>query len=212
MKVRRQSNGTALTDSEALERLGKVLDQRPVLVALAGPNGAGKSTFYHAHLKPAGLRFLNADEIARDLEIDSYEAAKIVTQLRLELVRQRESFVFETVFSDPVGDKLAFLIDAAESGYNVVLCFVAIAGPETSEQRVAMRVSQEGHDVPGEKLTSRFPRTMANLKAAIRELPGVLIFDNDDLQVPFRRVAVFERGRRIWSAGQFAAWLEPWIN
>ena len=37
------------------------LDRRPVIVALAGPNGAGKTTFYHAHLQPAGLRFINAE-------------------------------------------------------------------------------------------------------------------------------------------------------
>ena len=37
------------------------LDQRPIVVALAGPNGAGKTTFYHAHLQPAGLHFINAD-------------------------------------------------------------------------------------------------------------------------------------------------------
>jgi len=43
--------------------------------------------------------------------------------LRRQLVEQRESFVFETVFSDPVGDKLAFLKEAEGSGYTVVLCF-----------------------------------------------------------------------------------------
>src|SRR5439155_12213200 len=42
--------------------------------------------------------------------------------LRVEFVRQRESFVFETVFSDPVSDKLAFLKQTAQSGYAVVLC------------------------------------------------------------------------------------------
>ena len=194
-------------DSDALERLRKTIDHRPLLVAVAGPNGAGKTTFYHAHLKPAGLRFLNADEVARDLEIDAYEAAKVVTQLRLELVRQRESFVFETVFSDPVGDKLTFLKQTGQSGYTVVLCFVGIDGPETSEQRVAMRVSQGGHDVSSGKLVSRYPRTLANLKAAIRELPHVLIFDNNDLTIPFRRVAIFQHGRRVWSTNQLPKWL-----
>jgi len=56
-----------------------------------------------------------------------------------------------------------------------------------------MRVSQGGHDVPTEELRSRFPRTMSNLKAAIRGLPHVLIYDNDDLSTPFRQVAAFER-------------------
>jgi len=87
-------------------------------------------------------------------------------------VRQRESFVFETVFSDPVGDKLSFLKAAAQSGYTVVLCFIGVSGPETSEQRVAMRVSQGGHDVPAEKLISRYPRTMSNLEAASASCPA----------------------------------------
>jgi predicted ABC-type ATPase len=193
---------------DPLAAWGRILDQRPILVALAGPNGAGKTTFYHAHLKPAGLRFLNADEAARELEIDAYQAARIVSELRQELVRQRESFVFETVFSDPVGDKLNFLKAASQSGYAVVLCFIGVSGPETSEQRVAMRVSQGGHEVPSEKLVARFPRTLANLKAAIRELPHVLVFDNDDLTTPFRRVAVIEGSRLVWSANSLPRWLE----
>jgi predicted ABC-type ATPase len=187
--------------------LDRVLDQRPILVALAGPNGAGKSTFYHAHLKPAGLRFLNADEIARELEIDAYEAARVVTALRQELVNQGESFVFETVFSDPVGDKLAFLKAAVQSGYTVVLCFIGLSGPEKSEERVALRVSQGGHDVPTEKLVARFPRTLANLTAAIHKLSYVLVFDNDDLRTPFRKVAVFTQGRQVWSDKPVPRWL-----
>ena len=207
MKGRRKSK-----PSEGLAKLSQILDQRPVLVALVGPNGAGKTTFFQSHLKQAGLRFLNAHQVARELDIDAYEAAKVITQLRQELLKQRESFVFETVFSDPIGDKLGFLKEAARSGYTVVLCFIGIAGPETSEQRVAMRVSQGGHDVPSEKLASRFPRTMANLKAAISQLPHVLIFDNDDLRIPFRRVAVFEIGRLEWSAKPIPLWLRGLIK
>jgi len=121
----------------------------------------------------------------------------VADALRRELVTQRESFVFETVFADPVGDKLTFLKDAAKAGYTVLLCFIGISGPAISEERVAMRVSQGGHDVPTEKLTARFPRTLANLQAALRELPHVLIFDNDDLRTSFRQVAIFQNGQRV---------------
>jgi predicted ABC-type ATPase len=98
------------------------------------------------------------------LELDAYEAARVVAELWQELVKQRESLVMETVFPDPVGEKLAFLQAAVQSGYTVALCFIGISGPEVSEQRVAMRVSQGGHDVPTEKLTARYPRTMSNLQ------------------------------------------------
>jgi predicted ABC-type ATPase len=185
------------------------LDRRPVIVALAGPNGAGKTTFYHAHLQPAGLRFVNADVLARELNLDPYAAARLADALRRQLVDQRESFVFETVFSDPVGDKLTFLKEVATTGYNVVLCFIGISGPEVSEERVAMRVSQGGHDVPAEKLVSRFPRTLANLKTAIRDLPHVWIFDNDDLRTPFRQAAVFENGQRVALNEPVPEWLAP---
>ena len=184
------------------------LDRRPIVVAIAGPNGAGKSTFFEAHLKTTGLRFLNADAVARELAVDAYEAARMITALRTELVNQRESFIFETVFSDPVGDKLSFLKNAAQSGYAVVLCFVGIAGAETSEQRVAMRVSQGGHDVPPEKLVERFPRTLTNLAAALRELPCVLVFDNDDLKTPFRQVAAYTNGQALLLNEPIPSWFQ----
>jgi predicted ABC-type ATPase len=175
--------------------ISSVLDQRPIVVALAGPNGAGKTTFNHAHLQPAGLRLINADVVSRELNMEPYAAAKVADSIRRELVRQRESFVFETVFSDPVGDKLTFLREAAQAGYTVLLCFIGISGPKVSEERVAMRVSQGGHDVPAEKLTARYPRILTNLKAAIQELHIVWVFDNDDLKTPFRLVAVCECGQ-----------------
>jgi predicted ABC-type ATPase len=183
------------------------LDRRPLIVALAGPNGAGKSTFYHAHLRLAGLRFVNADVLAQALKINAYEAANVADSLRRELVRQRESFVFETVFSDPVGDKIGFLREAAAAGYTVVLCFIGISGADVSEQRVAMRVTQGGHDVPTEKLESRYPRTMANLKTALIEIPYVWIFDNDDLRAAYWLVAVYEHGQLVALHKPVPRWL-----
>ena len=185
------------------------LDRRPVVVALAGPNGAGKTTFYYAHLLLAGLRFVNADVLARELRIEPYAAARVAARIRSELVAQRESFVFETVFSDPVGEKLAFLKSAEQAGYTVILCFIGTAGPEVSEERVAMRVSQGGHDVPAKKLVERFPRILANLKAALRGLPNVWVFDNNDLRTPCRLVAVVQNGLVVKLQRPVPAWLKP---
>jgi len=189
--------------------MSSTLDQRPIVVALAGPNGAGKTTFYYSHLQPAGLRFVNADLLAKELNIGPYEAADLASSIRQELIRQRESFVFETVFSDPVSDKLSFLTEAAAEGYTVLLCFIGTSGPEMSEERVAMRVSQGGHDVPSEKLVTRYPRILKILREALGKLPHVWVFDNDDLRRPFRLVAVCESGKLTELHKPVPTWLRP---
>ena len=75
-----------------------------------------------------------------------------------------------------------------------------------------MRVSQGGHDVSSPKNWSLdFPRTVANLKAAIQTLPVVLIFDNDDLAAPFRKVAECRNGRAIFVADPVPEWLQTWL-
>src|SRR5205823_6609520 len=92
-------------------------------------------------------------------------------------------------------------------GYTVLLCFIGISGPQKSEERVAMRVSQGGHDVPTNKLLDRYPRILVNLKAAIQELPHVWLFDNDDPRVPFRLVATCENGRIMKLQPPVPMWL-----
>ncbi|MCU1278368.1 MAG: Zeta toxin [bacterium] len=181
-------------------------DARPIIVAIAGPNGAGKTTFFHAHLAPAALRFVNADELAREMGVTAYEAAQAASEIRKTLVEERESFIFETVLSDPVGEKVAFLQKAAAGGYTIVFCFIGIDSVEISEERVAMRTLQGGHDVPSDKLAGRFPRTLENLARAIEVLPHVLLFDNSDLARPFRKVAEFRDGELISDSGFRPAW------
>jgi predicted ABC-type ATPase len=189
--------------------MNPLLSRRPILVVLAGPNGAGKTSFYRANLRPSGLRFVNADVVAHELGIDSYSAAKLTEGIRRQLIEQRESFIFETVFSDPVGQKLEFLKDAERSGYTVVLFFIGIENPEISDERVAMRVLKGGHDVPEDKIMERYPRVMKNLQRALAELSNVRVYDNSDLRSPYRLVATKENGQAIELHQPTPDWLKP---
>lgn len=181
---------------------------QPVLVMLAGPNGAGKTTFYEAHLSGLGLPFLNADRLVDLTGIDGYDAADQIAIMRERFVAEGRSFISETVFSDPVGAKVAFLKSAVAAGFDVRLLFIGISGPELSRKRVAGRVEAGGHGVPEEKLEARYPRTLENLRLAIKQLPDVRIYDNSSYRDPFRLLATFERGRLIARGkGRLPAWV-----
>jgi len=180
-----------------LSLLFDFLDKRPLIIALAGSNGAGKSTFYDSYLADGGLRFINADELSASLGMLPYDAAELAASIRRELVCKRESFIFETVLSDPVGEKVDQLASYEALGYTVVLIFIRIESPDESIKRVAMRASQGGHDVPDAKLRARFARTQANLKRAIQRLPHVIVYSNEDLGNPYQFVAYYENGQKI---------------
>jgi len=188
--------------------VASLLSRRPLIVALAGPNGAGKSTFFHSFLSDVGLRFVNADVLAKESGLEAYAAAGLADALRRRLVEQRESFIFETVFSDPAQDKLDFLKGAIELDYTVVLCFIGTSAAEISEDRVALRVTQGGHDVPTNKLNERYPRIMKNLETALRTLPLIWVFDNSDLENPYLLVARVVAGHPTALYHPLPEWLE----
>jgi predicted ABC-type ATPase len=187
----------------------EILNRRPIVAALAGPNGAGKTSFYRAFLQAAGLRFVNADVLAHELDIDAYEAAELADEVRRQLVASRESFIFETVFSDPVGDKLRFLKETEQAGYTVALFFIGVDNPGISDQRIAMRVLKGGHDVPTDKVAARFGRTMENLRRALIELSNVRVYDNSDLGNPYQLVALRENHRELQLFKPAPKWLLP---
>lgn len=144
--------------------------------------------------------------------IDPYEAAALADMMRRQLVEQSESFIFETVFSDPEGDKLAFLNSAEKAGYAVLLIFIGVSGPGLSDTRVAIRAASGGHNVPRRKLFERFPRTLRNLKRALGELRNVWVFDHSDLDRGYRLVAMREDGRPVEQYPPVPAWLRSLLK
>lgn len=164
---------------------------------IAGPNGAGKTTLYERVIAPdrPGLPFVNADRIAADrfpgraLE-EAYAAGEIATRARAALIDARIDFCTETVFSHE--SKVDLVTTAAAAGYDVVLHVVMIplllSGP-----RVAARVAHGGHDVPVDKLESRYRRLWPNIVIAAPHCHRVVFYDNAADEGPIE-VAAFRYG------------------
>ncbi len=172
----------------------------PVLHLVVGPNGAGKSTFYNEILRPAThLPFVNADLIAQehwpeDPMLHAYDAAKEASRLRRSAIRERRSFVAETVFSHP--SKLDLLHEAREAGYSTHLHVILIP-EELAVRRVGVRVETGGHDVPEEKVRGRFHRLWQLVRTAIGLVSEAQILDNSRAKTPFRLIARYRGGQRM---------------
>jgi predicted ABC-type ATPase len=186
---------------------------KPDLVLLAGPNGGGKSTFYEVHLRGTGLPFLNSDVVVKELGVTDYEASQALDGIRELYIERRISFISETVFSDPVGAKVAMLRRAMEAGFNVRLIFVGLESPDLAQARVVHRVGSGGHPVPAGKILARYPRSLANLALAVPFVRSVELFDNSDVQDPHRRIAHFEAGVLKWKTDGFVpGWAKPMLK
>lgn len=74
--------------------------------------------------------------------------------------------------------KIDILVRAKAAGFFVQLFFVGTDDPRTNIERVALRVAQGGHDVPQDRIVSRWNRTMALLHRAIEASDRSFLFDN----------------------------------
>jgi predicted ABC-type ATPase len=213
-------NSTSNVDTLSLvQSLMLDADKRQILLVMTGSNGAGKTTFYERFIQPHwSSPFVNADLIAAQLdgqpgEARDYQAAKLAEQERKRLMAEGASFCFETVFSDTDGSKLNLLKAAAAQGYSVTLFFVGIDGSHVSQARVLGRVLHGGHDVPSNKLKERYPRTLANLRAALPHVGTALLVDNNSIANPYAFVALLRAGEVVHRAPVLPQWaklvLEP---
>jgi predicted ABC-type ATPase len=171
----------------------------PILTVFAGPNGSGKSSLI-ASLRDQGIEFgayYNADDIAAGLIGRPDEVARlaqeIVREKRAEALAESIDHSFETVMSHV--SHIEYMRTARESGFEVRLFFVATDKPEINLGRVANRVAHGGHDVPQDRIISRYYRCLENLPSAIATSDSAWIFDNSQAGQPHRLLAYIEGGK-----------------
>ncbi|TCB65205.1 zeta toxin [Acinetobacter terrestris] len=109
-------------------------------------------------------------------EIDSYLCARIIDYIRLEFLRLKISFTFETVMSHV--SKVEFLQEAKRQGFKTYLYYVSTVDPMINIARVKYRVSVGGHPVPEQKIVERYYRSMDLLMQAVDASDRTYFFDN----------------------------------
>lgn len=188
----------------------------PVFHLLAGPNGAGKSTLFRALVASGTIEqeveFVNADFYERDhlqhiadLQQRSEAARVWADGRRDELLKAGQGFVSETVFSHE--SKLSLISHAGALGFSVILYVVSVDDPTRLLTRVSQRVEEGGHNVPAERILQRYPRTMANLKLAVRLADLAFVYDAVDIeQGGHELVAVCEKELTTLLVDQLPPW------
>lgn len=169
------------------------------MIVIAGPNGSGKTSvtrkFLH-HEWAEGTLYINPDEVAKDVFGDwnsadaVMKAAKYCTELREKCLRERTSFVFETVMSSD--EKVDFIFKAKQAGFFIRLFYISTSHPSINAARIANRVMKGGHDVPIAKIISRYYKSITKCKLVSSIVDRLYVYDNStdgqDATLQFRLV------------------------
>ena len=150
------------------------IDRRPQLLVFAGPNGSGKSTVTRFQ-KIVG-EYVNADKIKIAKGCSDLEAAQLAEKTREFLLAHRMDFTFETVLSTP--RNLLLIRRAQEAGYSIRVIFVLTKDSSINVCRVVDRVRKGGHDVPAEKIHSRYHKSLANIQELYKFVDDLWLYDN----------------------------------
>lgn len=157
--------------------------KRPFLFVLAGVNGAGKSSVGGAMLQAHNLTWFNPDSFARELKMraglskeDADAMAWSEGRSRLEAaIANARNFAFETTLG---ARTIPRLIAEASKTHDVLMIFCGLASAQKHIDRVRLRVRHGGHDIPEEKIRSRWDTSRQNLIALLPHLARLQVFDN----------------------------------
>ncbi|WP_428024042.1 zeta toxin family protein [Arcobacter sp.] len=154
------------------------------LYIISGANGSGKTTFAREFSKINELYFINADEIAKELDSKNITKYKIKPgkmffnefSKRLKLDK---SFVIETTLSGKY--LVGYIEKAKELNYQLSLIYLFLENPQTNINRVKNRVLNGGHHIPKDDIIRRFYRSKNMFWNAYKDLvDDWSIFYNSD--------------------------------
>lgn len=181
----------------------------PVLTVIAGPNGSGKSTLTSSIWFEGSANLIDPDAIARQLDTKhpahaAIPAAREAILLCKSLLSKRASFTLETTLAGY--GAMGILRKAKSAGYRTLLVYVALGDPELNIERVRLRVSQGGHDIPDSDIRQRYWRSLMRAPEALKLADEAVVLDNSGLHPV--RMLLFRNGRIVWrAAGELPEWV-----
>ncbi|RYE18719.1 MAG: zeta toxin [Sphingobacteriaceae bacterium] len=173
----------------------------PNLYIIAGCNGAGKTTASYTIL-PGILNckeFINADEIAKGIspfqpETVSILAGRIMLERINELLNQQVDFAIETTLTTLSYRKTIEL--ARSKGYQITLLYFWLNDVELAIERVKIRVSEGGHNIPEDVIIRRYYKGIYNLIDVFINLCDDWIIADNSVK-PYTIIATGKSSKRI---------------
>ena len=173
--------------------------RKPVLIVICGPNGSGKTSTTRQVIKHEWSKqcvYINPDEIAQSKfgnwnDVNAVrQAVEYCEEWREQLLKEHKDFIFETVLSSD--EKVDFLKRAKAEGYFIRMFFICTESPAINAARIANRVMEGGHDVPIQKIISRYEKSILNAKQVTGFVDRAYFYDNsidnEYAQILFRTI------------------------
>jgi len=161
--------------------------ERPTFWIVAGPNGSGKSSLYgntDIEAFDQSVWIINPDLLTQRIQqVEKLPLAEANVQavVRIEAwleasIRAHQTVGVETVLSTDKYRRL--VLDAKQRQFELRLIFVMLSSPDLNVQRVRLRVSKGGHDVPEAKIRQRWTKSLGQLRWFWDQADQAVIYDN----------------------------------
>src|SRR5258707_166524 len=164
------------------------------MTAQAGP---GRSISTASIQLEASSSLVAPDAIARRLN-KSHPSRAAIPAAREAILHCRELLAGKGA--------MAIVRQAKNSGYRTFLVYVALGDPELHIERVRLRVSRGGHDIPEIDIRRRYWRSLNRAPEALRLVDEAVVLDNSR-SYPVRLLLI-ESGRVGWRADILPEWAQ----